>query len=364
MNFLEAAFEILSKAGQPLHFTEITRRALARKILDTRGQTPDATMGSRLYGDTKEPDSQFKRVGRGIFDLATPAPPTIAQEIRNINERAKQELHARLMKMAPDRFEALIGELMLALGFAEDSLEITQYGGDGGIDVRGIINAGHITQVNAAVQVKRWKQNVPAPVVQGVRGSLKVHEQGIVITTGGFSTGAIQEAQANGKMRISLVDGTRLLDLLVQHKIGVKDAAYTVYTLDDEWWVGVGGDVAAVPPTARSVEAAVPAATQSQQPVAPMQAQPPVAPVAVISHVGPYPLRIRAVAHGETLWAEIVDEKGQTRHNDTLYRSPSGAGKAATNWKSCNGWTLWHYHDEVKSKLAADSAAALVQCQR
>jgi len=56
MTFLDAAYEILKQAGQPLHYTLIAQRALAAGLLDTRGQTPEATMGSRLYVDTKRPD--------------------------------------------------------------------------------------------------------------------------------------------------------------------------------------------------------------------------------------------------------------------------------------------------------------------
>jgi hypothetical protein len=70
MNFLDAAHRILSQAREPLHYTEITSRALQANILDTKGQTPDASMGSRLYVDTKRPNSRFRRVSRGVFALA------------------------------------------------------------------------------------------------------------------------------------------------------------------------------------------------------------------------------------------------------------------------------------------------------
>ena len=46
---LDAAYQILKTAGTPLHYAEITNRALAENILDAKGQTPEATMGARLY---------------------------------------------------------------------------------------------------------------------------------------------------------------------------------------------------------------------------------------------------------------------------------------------------------------------------
>ena len=206
-------------------------------------------MGSRLYVDTKRPDSRFRRVSRNVFALVEAQPSEISQRIDTLNLQARVELRKHLLQMPPDRFEALIGSLLLALGFDEGTVRVTAYSGDGGVDVRGVLNAGDITEVNAAVQVKRWRSNIQAPTVQALRGSLVVHEQGIIMTTSKFSKGAQEEAHAPGKVRISLIDGEKLLDLLIQHKIGVTVEQYTVYSLDEEWWGDATGDTDVLPPT-------------------------------------------------------------------------------------------------------------------
>lgn len=41
------------------------------------------------------------------------------------------------MKMKPNHFEILIGQLLERIGFDEDTIHITSYGKDGGVDVRG-----------------------------------------------------------------------------------------------------------------------------------------------------------------------------------------------------------------------------------
>jgi len=315
MNFLDAAHRILAQAKGPLHYTEITSRALEAGILDTKGQTPDASMGSRLYVDTKRPNSRFRRVSRGVFALTETPSSDISQRITNINRLTRNVLRKRLMEMSPKRFEGLIAELLLALGFEEDTIEITPFGNDGGVDVRGVLNAASITEVNAAVQAKRWKYNVQAPIVQALRGSLVVHEQGIIITTSKFSKGAETEARAPGKVHISLIDGEQLLDLLIEHRIGVTAEQHTVYALDEEWW----GDVA------KESENSAITPKQLSQP----QVQ--------------YPIKISAKAHGQTYEAELINENGYVRLNDKVYQSPSGAGQAAADWKSCNGWTFWKY---------------------
>ena len=61
MNFLDAACQILKEVGKPLHYTDITQRALSQKLIAPKGQTPGATMGSRLYVDTKKENTRFKR---------------------------------------------------------------------------------------------------------------------------------------------------------------------------------------------------------------------------------------------------------------------------------------------------------------
>ncbi len=319
MNFLDAAYQVLKQANQPLHYTEIASRALAANLLDTQGQTPEATMGSRLYTDTKRPGSRFRRVSRGIFGLTETQPTGIAQRIDTLNRQTYNELHKRLLKMPPDRFEVLVSQLLTALGFEEETIEVTSYGSDGGIDVRGVLNAAGITKINAAVQAKRWKRNIQAPAIQNLRGALKVDEQGIFMTTSKFSKGAIAEAEALGKTPISLIDGEKLVKLLIQYEIGVVTERHTVHTLDEEWWGDVAGET-------------------EVEPEPPPSARPAVT----------YPLPIRAETKKGQYEAELLDAGGRVCYNGTEYQSPSGAGQVASGWKSCNGWTFWRYkHPEM-----------------
>ena len=97
MNFLDAAFEILKQANTPLHYTEIARRAMSRELLVTSGQTPEATMGSRLYVDTNRPESRFRRVGRGHFELSKQVNgDEIGQRVEDINTQTRKQLRQAL----------------------------------------------------------------------------------------------------------------------------------------------------------------------------------------------------------------------------------------------------------------------------
>jgi len=236
VTYLEAAYKILSEARQPLHYSEITHRALEQNLLQPTGLTPDATMGSRLYTDTQQEESLFIRVGKGWFDLAKQRPGGIEEQVQLINRRTREQFHDLLLTMPAKRFESLIMELLLKMGFDEGTLQVTPFSGDGGIDVVGVYKAAGLTEVNAAVQAKRWKGNVGAPIVTQLRGSLQVHQQGIIITTSGFSTIARKEAIAPGKTRIALIDGQELVEMLIKHRVGALEKRLIVDALDEEWW--------------------------------------------------------------------------------------------------------------------------------
>jgi restriction system protein len=245
MTYLDAAYTILKAAGQPLHFEEITQRALTQKLIAPQGQTPEATMGSRLYTDTKQEGSHFVRAGHGRFGLAEWQPKGIDAHVQEINQGTRAELTQLLQTIPPERFEALIRDLLVEMGFDENTVKVTPYSADGGIDVTGTYRAAGLTEVSAAVQAKKWKGNVGAPVVTQLRGSLQVHQHGIIITTSDFSRSAREEADAPSKTHIGLINGKELVELLIKHKVGVANRTLEVATLDEEYWgvlAGAGKD--------------------------------------------------------------------------------------------------------------------------
>jgi restriction system protein len=175
MTYLDAAYAILQQAGQPLRYEEITERALAQQLISPQGLTPEATMASRLYTDTLQEGSRFTRAGKGVFGLMDWQPAGIEAQVQRINQVTRDQLRQHLHAMPPDRFEALIAELLIQMGFDERTVTVTRRSSDGGIDVTGVYRAAGLTEVNAAVQVKRWKGNIQAPTVTSLRGSLQVH---------------------------------------------------------------------------------------------------------------------------------------------------------------------------------------------
>lgn len=236
LSFLDAAERVLWDVAQvkPMHYRQITQIALEKGWLASSGLTPEATMGAQLYADIDRRASRgqpvrFARLGPGMFGMAAWQPIGLAGDIAAHNERVKADLLGLIRGTAPTAFEELVATLLTALGFVD--VQVTSPWKDGGIDVRGTLVVGEVIRTRMAVQVKRWKANVRAPVVQQLRGSLGAQDQALIITTSDFSTGAQAEARRANAIPVALMNGSQLVDLLVEHEINVRRVRHELIEL-------------------------------------------------------------------------------------------------------------------------------------
>lgn len=237
MSFANAAAHVLEVYGnqEPMHYREITERALREGLIQTEGKTPAASLYAQILTEIKRQRARdevprFVKHGRGLVGLSQWLGSGLAYEIARHNQEVQRALLGRLREMSPDAFEELIAELLVALGFEE--VQLTSYSKDGGIDVRGTLVVGEVIRTRMAVQVKRWKNNVGATVVQQVRGSLGTHEQGLIITTSDFGKRARLEAARADAVPVGLMDGRQLVDLLIENDIGIVRKRYDLIELD------------------------------------------------------------------------------------------------------------------------------------
>lgn len=240
LTFIAAAEKVLQQFanGKPMHYKDITDMALQHKWLNTSGKTPHATLNAQLVTElkrakTNDTTCRFTRPSPAHYGLSawqkqnTELPLKISQH----NEKIRQQLHQRLMKLTPQQFEELSGQLLAEMGF--ESIEVTKYGNDGGIDVRGILQISDVVRIKMAVQVKRWQKNIQRPTVQQVRGSLGTHEQGLIITTSNFSKGAIIDAQQDNKKPVALMNGEQFVNLLINYNLGIQRIPHDLFELAD-----------------------------------------------------------------------------------------------------------------------------------
>ncbi len=249
----KAAEIALRQLGKPSKIKEITDYILQNKLWETSGKTPDATVGATIYDDiTKSEKPIFLLVDRGIFALKEWGEqkleenssveinvPEAEEQSKRVEDntyydasKVKKILRDRLINMSPSAFEHLIGKLLEAIGFQAD---VTKASHDGGVDVHGELVIDNVIRVKMSVQAKRYKvgNNVQAPVVQQLRGSVNTVEleRGLLVTTSDFTKGAYQDAAAYGKPNIDLMNGEKLVELLLKYEIGVE--SQKVYTIDE-----------------------------------------------------------------------------------------------------------------------------------
>lgn len=247
-SFIDCAQKVLEEFGgkKPMHYKEITEKALQKGWLVSGGKTPEATMYAQVITEIKRQQKRgerprFVQHGRGYVGLSQWMGRGLAFQIEQHNHQVRKALRERLLAMKPGEFEELISQLLAEMGF--EMVEVTKLSGDGGIDVRGTLVVGDVVRIKMAVQVKKWKlkSNIQAPVVQQVRGSLGAHEQGLIITTSDFSPGAVKEAAQADKTPIALMNGEQLVMLLMEHGIGVHRSTPDLFEIDEEF--SLGGDV-------------------------------------------------------------------------------------------------------------------------
>lgn len=190
MGLADIAEQVLRAAeGGPLHYREITQRAVSAGLMAPGGTTPWTSLNASINVENRRREARgellrFVPAGRGYYRLRT-GTSEVERAIEKWNDRVKHELLEQLREIDPGTFEDLIGELLERIGF--EDIEVTKRSGDGGIDVRGVLTVGGVTRVKTAIQAKRWSKNVPDKVVRELRGSIGPQEQGLVITTSGFT---------------------------------------------------------------------------------------------------------------------------------------------------------------------------------
>ena len=194
----------------------------ARQLVSKAGNSYALTKIGRQYAE-------------GLQKQAPAARRTLDESARLYRLEQRQHLRDRLGKMHPYRFEHLIQQLLMEMGY--ENVEVTKQSGDGGVDVLADVRFG-VTSIREAIQVKRVQGSIGAPVVNELRGSLHVAKalKGTVFTLGTFTKQAKEVATPIGAPPISLVDGETLIDLLIEYSLGVTVKTISVAEVNEAFF--------------------------------------------------------------------------------------------------------------------------------
>ena len=153
-------------------------------------------------------------------------------------ESLVSELLQSVLETPPDFFERLVVDLLVRMGYGGSRKEAGKAvgrSGDEGID--GVIKEDRLGLDVVFIQAKRWKNPVGRPEVQRFAGALQGQQarKGVLITTSSFTPDArayVDKIEA----KIVLMDGSELVELMIDHDVGVTtEATYVLKRLDSDY---------------------------------------------------------------------------------------------------------------------------------
>ena len=131
-----------------------------------------------------------------------------AEYFDEVETAARQRILYLLYNVDDHEFEVVVGDVLKAMGFA---VRGHGRGPDGGVDLIATPDALGFGEPRIKVQVKRRQGAAGRPEVQQLAGTLRSGEKGLFVSLGGFTA----EAQGESSQSMTLMDGRRFVDLLL-----------------------------------------------------------------------------------------------------------------------------------------------------
>ena len=174
-------------------------------------------------------------------DTRTPV-EVIDASVATLHADVRQRLLDTILGQDPSFFERLVLDVLRAMGYGDvrdGSILHTGKSGDEGIDGR--INQDALGLDQVLVQAKRFApdQVVSRKEIQAFIGSLTGQgvTKGVFITTSTFAASAEQFVQRGSPIKVVLIDGHALLDLMMRYKVGVRvERAVEVLDIDQNYF--------------------------------------------------------------------------------------------------------------------------------
>ncbi|MEX1253013.1 MAG: restriction endonuclease [Dehalococcoidia bacterium] len=159
--------------------------------------------------------------------------PTIARLAADQETTVREALLTHIYQLSPAEFEQLVGRVLEAMGFPQ--VTVTGRTGDGGVDGECEMP---LLDLKAAFQAKRYTTNsVGGPLMAQFRGQITGRfDRGIYITASTFTQGAREMAEQPGGVKIILIDGEGLVDLMMKHSLGVRSEPLALKQIDETFF--------------------------------------------------------------------------------------------------------------------------------
>jgi len=229
---------IITEAGQLLLESGVTRIDM-----QTLEQFPTYLAWKEKDSAPEDTAGKAQAIEKKDAPFETPD-ERIERDFQIIESALVEDLLAAMTTMHPSKFEQLIVDLLIAMGYGGGDQSMGERlgkSGDGGID--GIINEDALGLDAVYVQAKRYavETKVGRPALQAFVGSLTGEgaNKGVFVTTSDFSRDA-RDYLNKVQYRIVLINGTQLARLMIQNEVGVRARrSYVIKSVDEDYFVDI-----------------------------------------------------------------------------------------------------------------------------
>lgn len=209
-------------------------------LLTTLAKPNDGSKVPKKHGATAQAAATHPAVSPRSDELTQSPQERLEAAFEEMTQQLASELLEQVQAVDPGFFEALVLDLLHAMGYGVSRGDLRQVGmaGDGGVD--GIVNLDKLGLQKVYVQAKRYKtgNGIGGPEIQGFYGALAMRKAtyGVFITTSHFTKHAAAAARSLSDT-IVLIDGERLVRLMIAHDVGVSPVqVFQVKRLDSDYF--------------------------------------------------------------------------------------------------------------------------------
>lgn len=222
----------LTSAGQayamqhtePLPPQEVERLATIYKSVETLRPKDAVPIDPQVAIDNQPDSAAFSPDDR------------LDQALTELRAATGSDLHDNLLQASPARFEVIVLDVLHRLGYGTSRHDLQRVGGTGDAGIDGVISLDKLGMEKVYVQAKRWQSTVGRPELQAFYGALagQKAKRGIFMTTSGFTAQAVDFVKS--VEGIVLIDGARLVDLMIEYEVGVSSRVLKIPKLDSDYF--------------------------------------------------------------------------------------------------------------------------------
>ena len=257
ITIIEAIRSVLLPHGCPLTVSEVYEAIIAAKLYVFNSDQPVHVVRSQIRRHCKGVDipsasslKHFELLSNGKYYLLDAPPPergmplsssifiqpktSADSALRQIHQEYLADFRERTLKqlkgLDPGALELFCKNLLTVYGFRD--VAVTRISRDGGIDGHGRLKVG-FAYFNVAFPYKRWTGwPVGRPELDQFRGAIQgQYDQGVFFTTANFSHEAEGSSFKSGAVPIVLINGSTLIDIMIEHGFGIEVEYLPVYGL-------------------------------------------------------------------------------------------------------------------------------------